>query len=80
MHREVRPSWRGGALLRWQPLSSRGGVFSFMVDFVDTCLKWGEVAAHSPTLGTHLLPLGAPSLRKPCTLLCINKELSPSIC
>ena len=51
--KEVRPSWRGGAPLRWQPTLSRGGAPSSLVDFgFDTCLVCGEVAAHSPTLGS----------------------------
>jgi hypothetical protein len=32
----VRPSWRGGALLRWQPMVTRGGALPFVVDLIDT--------------------------------------------
>jgi len=30
----VRPSWRGGALLRWQPISQGDGALSFTLEFV----------------------------------------------
>jgi hypothetical protein len=36
--REVRPSWRGGALLRWQPTSHGSGALSLIQQLFDTCL------------------------------------------
>ena len=79
--KEVRPSWRGGALLRWQPLIHRGGALPFSLSLIDTWwLDLEKWRPYSPHLAALASPLGAPSLRRPCALLPINKELLPLIC
>ena len=76
----MRPSWRGGALLRWQPTIQRGGALPFVFDFVDTCWCVWRGGALAPTLGSPYPSTWCALLEEAMRPSPINKELLPLIC